>query len=62
MIAVGLWGAQLRAPVVWALPVAFPMAMAFGAMIGLMGFPLSGGAVESAIPEIMIPGQRLERL
>jgi len=30
MIAVGLWGAQLGAPAVWMLPVAFPMMMAFG--------------------------------
>jgi urease accessory protein len=28
MVAVGLWGAQLGAPAIWALPVAFPMAMA----------------------------------
>ena len=25
MIAVGLWGAQLGAPAIWVLPVAFPM-------------------------------------
>ena len=27
MVAVGLWGAQLGAPYVWVLPVAFPMVM-----------------------------------
>ena len=42
MIAVGLWGAQLGAPAVWVLPVAFPMVMAFGGMLGLMGIPLPG--------------------
>src|SRR5450631_405573 len=42
MVAVGLWGAQLGAPAIWILPVAFPMVMAFGGMLGLMGMPLPG--------------------
>jgi urease accessory protein len=42
MVAVGLWGAQLGAPAIWVLPVAFPMVMAFGGMLGLMGIPLPG--------------------
>lgn len=42
MVAVGLWGAQLGAPAVWLLPVAFPMVMALGGMLGLMGVPLPG--------------------
>ncbi len=42
MVAVGLWGAQLGAPALWLLPVAFPMMMAFGGMLGLMGTPLPG--------------------
>ena len=29
MVAVGLWGAQLGAPAVWVLPIAFPLVMAF---------------------------------
>ena len=52
MIAVGLWGAQLGAPAIWVLPVAFPMVMAFGGMLGLMGVPLPGieyGIAASAI-------------
>ena len=52
MIAVGLWGAQLGAPAIWVLPVAFPMVMAFGGMLGLMGVPLKGteyGIAASAI-------------
>jgi urease accessory protein len=40
MVAVGLWGAQLGSPAIWVLPVAFPMVMAFGGMLGLMGVPL----------------------
>ncbi len=42
MISVGLWGAQLGAPAVWVLPVAFPIVMALGGMMGLMGIPLPG--------------------
>jgi urease accessory protein len=42
MVAVGLWGAQLGAPAVWLLPVTFPMVMAFGGMLGLMGVSLPG--------------------
>ena len=42
MVAVGLWGAQLGPPAVWLLPVTFPMVMAFGGMLGLMGVQLPG--------------------
>ncbi|MFN7292175.1 MAG: HupE/UreJ family protein [Pirellula sp.] len=42
MLAVGLWGAQLGAPAIWVLPIAFPLVMAFGAAMSLMGFPLPG--------------------
>ena len=52
MIAVGLWGAQLGAPAIWVLPVAFPMVMAMGGMLGLLGVPLPGmemGIAASAI-------------
>jgi urease accessory protein len=52
MISVGLWGAQLRAPAMWLLPVTFPMVMALGGMMGLLGIPLPGvelGIAASAI-------------
>ena len=52
MIAVGLWGAQLGAPAIWMLPVAFPMVMALGGMMGLLGIPLPG--VEYGIAASMI--------
>jgi urease accessory protein len=42
MVAVGLWGAQLGAPALWLLPVTFPMVMALGGMVGLLGVPLPG--------------------
>lgn len=40
MVAVGLWGAQLRQPAIWLLPIAFPAMMAIGALLGIVGFPL----------------------
>lgn len=49
MIAVGLWGALPGPPALWLLPVVFPMMMAFGGMLGLMGIPLSGVEVDIAI-------------
>jgi urease accessory protein len=52
MISVGLWGAQLGAPAMWLLPVIFPMVMALGGMMGLLGIPLPGvelGIAASAI-------------
>jgi urease accessory protein len=42
MIAVGIWGAQLGAPAIWLLPVTFPMVMACGGFLGLIGVPLPG--------------------
>jgi len=52
MVAVGLWGAQLGSPGIWLLPVAFPLVMAMGAMLGLVGMRLPGieyGIAASAI-------------
>jgi urease accessory protein len=54
MIAVGLWGAQLGAPAIWLLPVAFPMVMAFGGMMGLMGMPLPGAEIGIAASAILL--------
>jgi urease accessory protein len=54
MVAVGLWGAQLGAPAIWALPVAFPMAMAFGGMLGLMGVPLPSVEMGIAISALAL--------
>lgn len=47
MVAVGLWGAFLGAPSIWILPVVFPLVMAFGAVAGIVGFPVP--AVETGI-------------
>ncbi|BEU03765.1 urease accessory protein UreJ [Agarivorans sp. OAG1] len=47
MIAVGLWGALLGAPAIWVLPVVFPLVMAFGGVLGIIGLPIP--AVETGI-------------
>ncbi|MEW9835804.1 HupE/UreJ family protein [Mesorhizobium marinum] len=47
MVAVGLWGAFLGAPAMWLLPVVFPLVMAFGAVLGIVGVPVP--AVETGI-------------
>ncbi len=52
MVAVGLWGAQLGAPAIWLLPVTFPLVMALGGFLGLVGLPLPGvelGIASSAV-------------
>ena len=54
MVAVGLWGAQLGAPAIWVLPVAFPMVMAFGGMLGLMGVSLPGTEYGIALSAILL--------
>lgn len=42
MLALGLWSAQLGAPYVRALPVAFPLAMSAGALAALAGLRVVG--------------------
>ena len=56
MVAVGLWGAQLGSPAIWLLPVTFPMVMAFGGMLGLMGVPLPGVEYGIAASAILLGG------
>jgi len=54
MVAVGLWGAQLGAPAIWLLPVTFPLVMAFGGFLGLLGIPLPGVEVGIAASAILL--------
>lgn len=54
MVAVGLWGAQLRAPAVWVLPVAFPLVMAIGGFLGLIGLPLPGVEIGIAVSAVLL--------
>ncbi len=54
MLAVGLWGAQLGAPAMWLLPVTFPMVMAIGGLLGLLGVPLPGVEIGIAASAILL--------
>jgi urease accessory protein len=42
MVAVGVWAAQTGRPALWVLPVAFPLAMAAGGLLGVAGVPVPG--------------------
>lgn len=47
MLAVGMWGVFLGPPALWLLPIIFPLVMAFGGVLGIVGMPLP--AVETGI-------------
>jgi urease accessory protein len=47
MVAVGMWGVFLGAPAIWLLPVIFPLVMAFGGILGILGVPVP--AIETGI-------------
>lgn len=47
MVAVGLWGAFLRAPAIWLLPITFPLIMVVGGVLGILNVPVP--AVETGI-------------
>ncbi len=52
MVAVGLWGAFLGPPAIVLLPVVFPLVMALGGALGILGVPLPGteaGIANSAV-------------
>jgi urease accessory protein len=36
MASVGIWGAFLRRPLIWTLPVAFPLVMVVGGVLGIL--------------------------
>lgn len=54
MVAVGLWGAQLGAPAIWILPITFPLVMAFGGFLGLIGVALPGVEVGIAASAVLL--------
>jgi len=54
MVAVGLWGALLGPPALWILPIAFPVAMAAGGMLGLLGIPLPWVEIGIAVSSIVL--------
>jgi len=54
MVAVGLWGAFLGRPAIWVLPVVFPLVMAFGGVLGVVGVALPGVEIGIAISAIVL--------
>src|SRR3954467_1345650 len=52
MVGVGLWGSFLGPPAIWLLPITFPMVMALGGAIAILGVPVPAveiGIASSAI-------------
>lgn len=49
MVAVGLWGAFLGPPAIWVLPIVFPLVMAYGGVLGILGMPLPGVEIGIAL-------------
>jgi urease accessory protein len=54
MVAVGLWGAFLGPPAIWLLPIVFPLVMAGGGVLGILGVPLPGVEIGIAISAIVL--------
>jgi urease accessory protein len=54
MVAVGLWGAFLGAPAIWILPVVFPLVMAFGGALGVLGVPMPAVEIGIATSAIVL--------
>lgn len=59
MVAVGIWGAFLGAPAMWLLPVIFPLVMALGGALGVLGVPLPGVETGIALSGIVLGGMVL---
>jgi urease accessory protein len=58
MVAVGLWGAFLGAPAIWLLPIVFPVVMAFGGVLGILGVAIpwveTGIAASAVVLGLMV--------
>jgi urease accessory protein len=54
MVAVGLWGACLGAPAIWVLPVVFPLVMACGGIIAILGVAIPGVEIAVALSAIVL--------
>jgi urease accessory protein len=54
MVAVGLWGAFLGPPAMWLLPVVFPLVMALGGVLGIIGLPLPHVEIAIAASAIVL--------
>ncbi len=56
MVAVGIWGTQLGSPAIWLLPITFPLVMAVGGMLGVLGVPLPMTEIAIAASAIFLGG------
>ena len=54
MVSVGIWGAELGAPAIWLLPIAFPLIMAVGGALGVVGVPLPAGELLIALSVVVL--------
>jgi urease accessory protein len=54
MIAVGMWGAFLGPPAIWLLPIVFPLVMAVGGVLGILGLAIPGVEIGIAISAIVL--------
>ena len=53
MIALGIWAAQLGAPAIWVLPIAFPLLLALGGAAGVLALPVPGIEIGIALSAIV---------
>jgi urease accessory protein len=56
MISVGLWGAFLGRPLIYALPVVFPAMMVVGAILGMFVVPLPSVELGIALSVVVLGG------
>jgi len=54
MVAVGLWGVFLGRPAIWVLPIVFPLVMAFGGALGVIGVDIPGIETGIALSGIVL--------
>jgi urease accessory protein len=56
MVSVGLWGAFLGRPLIYALPVIFPAVMVAGAVLGMFDVPLPPVEIGIALSVLVLGG------
>lgn len=54
MVSVGLWGAFLGRPLVYLLPVVFPLVMVVGAILGMSGTPMPPVEIGIALSVVVL--------
>jgi len=56
MVAVGLWGAFLRRPMIYLLPIVFPALMAIGGVLGMAGIAFPPVEIGIALSVLVLGG------